>query len=84
MKATLEFNLPEEQAEHYCAIKGIEQEQDSIDLLNLVRVEQYTKNEKREENEWLTGSCDIITEDLTSLFFHGFFPPCLFLLPLAV
>lgn len=22
MKATLEFNLPEEQAEHYCAIKG--------------------------------------------------------------
>jgi hypothetical protein len=22
MKATLEFNLPEDQAEHYCAIKG--------------------------------------------------------------
>lgn len=22
MKATLEFNLPDEQAEHYCAIKG--------------------------------------------------------------
>jgi hypothetical protein len=22
MKATIEFNLPEDQAEHYCAIKG--------------------------------------------------------------
>jgi hypothetical protein len=24
MKATIEFNLPEEQAEHYCAIKGVD------------------------------------------------------------
>ena len=45
-------------------MKGIHQEQDSIDLLNAVRFESYKKNEKREENEWLTGSCDIITEDL--------------------
>ena len=45
-------------------LKGIHQEQDSIDLLNAVRFESYKKNEKREENEWLTGSCDIITEDL--------------------
>ena len=45
-------------------IKGIHQEQDSIDLLNAVRFENYKKNDKREENEWLTGSCDIITEDL--------------------
>ena len=44
-------------------LKGIEQEQDSIDLLNLVRVELWTKNEERAENEWLTGCCDIITED---------------------
>ena len=44
-------------------LKGIEQEQDSIDLLNLVRVELWTKNEERSENEWLTGCCDIITED---------------------
>jgi hypothetical protein len=29
MKATLEFNLPEEQAEHYCAIKG-------ADMLNVL------------------------------------------------
>jgi hypothetical protein len=45
-------------------MKGIHQEQDSIDLLNAVRFESYKKNEKREENEWLTGSCDIITEKL--------------------
>jgi len=45
-------------------MKGIHQEQDSIDLLNAVRFENYKKNEKREENEWLTGSCDIITEEL--------------------
>ncbi len=29
MKATLEFNLPEDQAEHYCAIKG-------ADMLNVL------------------------------------------------
>ena len=45
-------------------LKGIHQEQDSIDLLNAVRFESYKKNEKREENEWLTGCCDIITEEI--------------------
>lgn len=45
-------------------LKGIHQEQDSIDLLNAVGFENYKKNEKRVENEWLTGCCDIITEDL--------------------
>ena len=44
--------------------KGLAQEQDSINLLNLVRLEDYKKNEDRAENEWLTGSCDIITENL--------------------
>jgi len=44
-------------------LKGIEQEQDSIDLLNGVRFQNYVKNEQREENEYLTGCCDIITED---------------------
>jgi hypothetical protein len=29
MKATLEFNLPQEEAEHYCAIKG-------ADMLNVL------------------------------------------------
>jgi hypothetical protein len=45
-------------------LKGIHQEQDSIDLLNAVRFEAYKKYEHRAENEWLTGSCDIITEDI--------------------
>ena len=45
-------------------LKGLEQEQDSIDLLNAVRFENYVKNEERAENEYLTGSCDIITDDL--------------------
>lgn len=42
--------------------KGLAQEQDSINLLNLVRLEDYKKNEDRVENEWLTGCCDIITD----------------------
>jgi len=45
-------------------MKGIHQEQDSIDLLNAVRFENYKKYDHRAENEWLTGCCDIITEDL--------------------
>jgi hypothetical protein len=44
-------------------IKGKEQEQDSIDLLNTVRFTNYIKNDIRVENEWMTGECDIITED---------------------
>ena len=45
-------------------LKGIHQEQDSIDLLNAVRFESYKKNEQRLENDWLTGCCDIITEEI--------------------
>jgi len=45
-------------------LKGLEQEQDSIDLLNAVRFENYVKNQERASNEYLTGCCDIITEDL--------------------
>jgi hypothetical protein len=44
--------------------KGLAQEQDSINLLNLVRLEDYKKNEERVENEWLSGCCDIITDTL--------------------
>jgi len=44
-------------------IKGKEQEQDSIDLLNTVRFEGYVKNIIRVENELMTGECDIITND---------------------
>lgn len=42
--------------------KGLAQEQDSINLLNLVRLEDYKKNEERVENEWISGCCDIITD----------------------
>ena len=42
--------------------KGLAQEQDSINLLNLVRLEDYKKNEESVENEWLSGCCDIITD----------------------
>ena len=30
--------------------------------MNLVRVENWVKNDKRVENEWISGCCDIITE----------------------
>lgn len=59
-------------------LKGIHQEQDSINLLNAVRFENYKKNEKRVENEWLSGCCDIITEnsiiDIKSSFSLDTFP----------
>ena len=41
--------------------KGINQELESIQLLNSVRFENFEKNTERIENEWLTGECDIIT-----------------------
>lgn len=44
--------------------KGLMQEQDSIDLLNTVRFEGYIKNDVRMVNEYMTGECDIITNDL--------------------
>lgn len=43
--------------------KGLMQEQDSIDLLNTVRFEGYIKNDVRMVNEFMTGECDIITND---------------------
>jgi hypothetical protein len=43
--------------------KGKEQEQDSIDLINLVRFTNYKKNTIRIDNEWLTGECDILLDD---------------------
>lgn len=45
-------------------IKGTDWEQSGIDLLNNVRFTNYTKNELRLENEYMTGCCDIITDDL--------------------
>jgi hypothetical protein len=43
--------------------KGINQELESIQLLNSVRFENFEKNTQRIENEWLTGECDIITNE---------------------
>jgi hypothetical protein len=46
-------------------IKGTDWEQDGIDLLNEVRfTKKYTKNNERVANEYMTGCCDIITDDL--------------------
>jgi len=40
-------------------IKGTDWEQEGIDLLNSVRFTQYTKNELRLSNDYITGCCDI-------------------------
>lgn len=39
--------------------KGIEVEQDSVDLLNRVRGLSLEKNTERRTNEWITGECDL-------------------------
>ena len=44
--------------------KGKDQEQDSIDLLNAVRFTNYKKNDVRIEDDYLTGECDILLDDL--------------------
>jgi hypothetical protein len=43
--------------------KGINQELESIQLLNSVRFENFEKNKQRIENECLTGECDILTNE---------------------
>jgi hypothetical protein len=43
--------------------KGTNQELESINLLNSVRFENYEKNDQRIENEFITGECDIITNE---------------------
>ncbi len=43
--------------------KGLECEQDSINLLSMLDGEFYTKNEERFSNGFVTGLPDIITED---------------------
>lgn len=45
-------------------IKGTDWEQDGIDLLNNVRFTKYTKNTIRVENEYMSGCCDILLDDL--------------------
>ena len=45
-------------------LKGKLWEQEGIDLLNQVRFTKYVKNAVRVENEYMTGECDIIIDDL--------------------
>ncbi len=43
--------------------KGTNQELESINLLNAVRFENYEKNTLRIENDFITGECDIVTNE---------------------
>lgn len=43
--------------------KGTNQELESIQLLNAVRFESFEKNTLRIENEFITGECDIVTNE---------------------
>lgn len=43
--------------------KGKQCENESIDLLNLVMFTNYSKNDQRLTNEWLTGEADIVSEN---------------------
>jgi hypothetical protein len=61
MKATLEFNLPEEQAEHYCAIKG-------ADMLNVLW-ELRTKLRAMLKYEELTSEQYEIVEQIQQSLF---------------
>jgi hypothetical protein len=45
-------------------IKGTDWEQEGIKLLNDVRFTNYIKNTIRVENEYMSGCCDIITDNL--------------------
>jgi hypothetical protein len=43
--------------------KGVQCEQESINLLNLVYFQDFVKNEIRITNDFLTGEADIVTDD---------------------
>lgn len=43
--------------------KGIECEDQSIDLLNSVLFTDYKKNTERKTNDWITGEADLVCED---------------------
>ena len=45
-------------------MKGRDWEQEGIELLNSVRFTNYKKNTNRVENEYMSGECDILTDDL--------------------
>jgi hypothetical protein len=43
--------------------KGIQVEDESIDLYNAVHLTSHAKNIKRKTNEWITGEADIVADD---------------------
>jgi len=43
--------------------KGIQVEDESIDLYNAVHLTSYAKNTERKTNEWITGEADIVADD---------------------
>ena len=43
--------------------KGLQVEDESIELLNRVMFTNYSKNKERRENDWITGEPDIVTHD---------------------
>ena len=50
--------------------KGIDCEQQSIDLLNNVEFrlsKPYVKNSERKSNQWITGECDIYDADTRTI-----------------
>lgn len=58
--------------------KGIQVEDESIELLNMVLGTSYVKNQERKTNEWLTGEADIVGDnriiDIKSSWSMGTFP----------
>jgi hypothetical protein len=59
MKATLEFNLPEERLEHICAVKGMDAIIVLDDLLSEIR--SFLKHGAGEFGEWRTEEGDTHT-----------------------
>ena len=47
--------------------KGLLVENKSIELLNSVTFSNYTKNEERKTNEWLTGEADIVSDKIIDI-----------------
>ena len=43
--------------------KGIQVEDESIDLYNAVHLTSYSKNTERRNNAWITGEADIVADD---------------------
>lgn len=58
--------------------KGIEVEDESIELLNMVLGTSYVKNQERKTNDWITGEADIVGDnriiDIKSSWSMGTFP----------